>query len=283
MTGSHRWAERYDRDVKDVFAVQDEVARTVAAILAAHVSKAEAERTLLKPPTSLQAYDYYMRAAETYATFLHAMAVPAIYETRRLLDQCLAIEPGYARAHISIRRPKFRLGPMDLTATPQSRSLLKRLISGREGCSTRPQFASGVCAIGICPVHQGMPDAAVAEFERAIELNPNFTDWRFSVVLIFAGQAERAIEVAKAHLRVDPFALPIARGYLGLAISCSEDMRRRWGLSVNLSRQSPNHRPGRVWLAVAYAHLGQLGRREPRRLRFSALIPISLPPEHLGR
>ncbi len=53
MTGAHRWAERYDRDVKDVFAVQDEVARTVAAILAAHVSKAEAERTLLKPPDEL--------------------------------------------------------------------------------------------------------------------------------------------------------------------------------------------------------------------------------------
>ncbi len=74
VTGAHRWAERYDRDVKDVFAVQDEVARTVAAILAAHVSKAEAERTLLKPPTSLQAYDYYMRAAATYTAFHRAHA-----------------------------------------------------------------------------------------------------------------------------------------------------------------------------------------------------------------
>ena len=69
MTGAHRWAERYDRDVKDIFAVQDEVARTVAAILAAHVSKAEAERTLLKPPKSWQAHDYYLRAAAASTSY----------------------------------------------------------------------------------------------------------------------------------------------------------------------------------------------------------------------
>ncbi|HXW48781.1 MAG TPA: adenylate/guanylate cyclase domain-containing protein, partial [Xanthobacteraceae bacterium] len=57
-TGTHRWAERYDRELMDVFSIQDEVARTIAAILAAHVNRAEAERTLLKPPATWQAYDH---------------------------------------------------------------------------------------------------------------------------------------------------------------------------------------------------------------------------------
>jgi len=52
-TGAHRWADHYDRKLEDMFAVQDEVARTIVAILAAYVSKAEATRTLLKPPSSL--------------------------------------------------------------------------------------------------------------------------------------------------------------------------------------------------------------------------------------
>src|SRR5437667_382495 len=56
LTGAHRWAERYDRKLEDVFAVQDEVARTIAAILAAHVNKAEAERALFKPPATWQVY-----------------------------------------------------------------------------------------------------------------------------------------------------------------------------------------------------------------------------------
>ncbi len=66
VTGAHRWAERYDRQLEDVFAVQDEVARTIVAILAAHVNKAEAERTLLKPPATWQAYDFFMRASDIF-------------------------------------------------------------------------------------------------------------------------------------------------------------------------------------------------------------------------
>ena len=66
LTATHRWAERYDRMLQDVFAVQDEVARSIVTTLAAHVSRAEAEHTLLKPPAAWQAYDYYMRASDIY-------------------------------------------------------------------------------------------------------------------------------------------------------------------------------------------------------------------------
>jgi len=57
-TGTHRWAERFDRTLEDIFAVQDEVMRTIVAILAAHVRKAETEPTHIKPPSNWQAYDY---------------------------------------------------------------------------------------------------------------------------------------------------------------------------------------------------------------------------------
>ena len=100
LTGAHRWAERVLQwDLKDVFAVQDEVARTIVTVLAAHVNKAEAERTLLKPPTTWEAYDCYMRAADTYATYLTSLNVETLYETRRLLERSLSIDPNYARAH----------------------------------------------------------------------------------------------------------------------------------------------------------------------------------------
>src|SRR5258708_38946192 len=67
--GTHRWAERYDRELHDVFAVQDEVARAIVATLAAHVKRAETERALLKPPAAWEAYEYYLRGAEAF--FLH--------------------------------------------------------------------------------------------------------------------------------------------------------------------------------------------------------------------
>src|SRR5262245_32356027 len=100
MTGAHRWAERYNREMKDAFAIQDEIALDVAGTLVAHVSKAEAERTLLKPPASWQSHDFYMRASDAYVRFHRRMEARTIYETRRLLDQCLRMDPGFARAHV---------------------------------------------------------------------------------------------------------------------------------------------------------------------------------------
>jgi adenylate cyclase len=99
VTGAHRWAERYDREPLDVFAVQDEVARTIVAILAAHVTGAETERVLLKPPAAWEAYEYYLRGAEAF--FLHyynRRTKASLYDARRLLEQSLAIDPAYARA-----------------------------------------------------------------------------------------------------------------------------------------------------------------------------------------
>ena len=64
---------------------------------------------------------------------------------------------------------------------------------------------------------QGQHEQSVAEFEKAIALNPNFTDWRFGVALVRAGEPARAIQVIETHMRYDPFYSPWALGQLGLA------------------------------------------------------------------
>src|SRR5262245_27447544 len=71
-TGAHRWAERYDRKVEGIFAVQDEVVGTIVAILAAHVRMAETERTRAKPPSSWQVYDYYLKAVDAYVAWVRS-------------------------------------------------------------------------------------------------------------------------------------------------------------------------------------------------------------------
>jgi len=97
-TGAHRWAERYDRELHDVFAVQDEVVRAIVAILAAHVKRAETERALLKPPVAWEAYEYYLRGAEAFFSHYSRRTKASLYDARRLLEQSLAIDPNYARA-----------------------------------------------------------------------------------------------------------------------------------------------------------------------------------------
>src|SRR5262249_10166169 len=96
--GAHLWAERYDCELESVFAVEDEVVRTIVGILAAYVRKAEVERARTKPPESLQAYDYYLQAAAAYASFLSSFRVEEFDQTRRLLHQSLAADSRYGRS-----------------------------------------------------------------------------------------------------------------------------------------------------------------------------------------
>ena len=90
-SGAHHWAERYDRQLSDVFAVQDEVACAIVTVLAGYLNMAEAERTLLKPPAAWEAYDYYLRGAQTYWSGFTESAVTSTYEARRLLAKSLSI------------------------------------------------------------------------------------------------------------------------------------------------------------------------------------------------
>jgi adenylate cyclase len=274
QTGAHRWAEHYDRELDNVFEVQDEVARTVAAILAAHVSKAESERTVLKPPATWQAYDYYMRAADAFATFHRPMQVASIYESRRLLEQCLAIDPVFARAHVLQSNTQVATWALPLDGDYMDPAVLDAAHrSAERGVQLDPNLPQAHYQLGYVLSFKAQREAAVAECERAIALNSNFTDHRFAAVLVHAGQSERAIDAAKAHLRLDPFPLPIARGWLGLAYY----MCRRYPEAVATLRefvsQAPNHRPGRAWLTAAYAQLGRLDEARAQAAEVLRLYP----------
>ena len=96
-TGVHCWAERYDRKLRDVFSVQDEVARKIVGVIVVQVTKAETSRTLLKPAATWQAYDYYLRAVETLNAFWASYKVEDLYATRCLLERSLSIDGNYAR------------------------------------------------------------------------------------------------------------------------------------------------------------------------------------------
>jgi adenylate cyclase len=114
-------------------------------------------------------------------------------------------------------------------------------------------------------------DEAIAEFERAQGLNPNFNDWRFANSLVYAGDAARAVEVADTIVRLDPFYVPIAGGFRGLAYY----MLKRYDTAIaSLSEaagRSPRHRPVRQWLGAAYAQAGQL---EDARNEAAAVLDI---------
>jgi adenylate cyclase len=260
VTGTHRWAERYDRELHDAFAVQDEMVRTIVVLLAAHVNRAETERALLKPPAAWEAYDYYLRGAEAYLLYQTRRTKASLHDARRLLEQSLAIDPNYARAYAMLSRVWVFAYAEPLDGDYLSSAALDRALELAEtAVDLDPLLPQSRAALGDVLTYKGQHDAAITEFERAFALNPNFVDYRYGRALIYAGEPARAIELLEANLRLDPFQ-PLNQGtsWLGMA----NYMLKRYEVSVRLLRECAHRKPHQQWphviLATAYAQSGQL-------------------------
>ncbi len=105
---------------------------------------------------------------------------------------------------------------------------------------------------------------AIAEFERATALNPNFSNWRFGLALVHAGEAERAIRMLGVITRLDPFYPAAAAGFFGLAYYMLKRYAEASPWLLECTSRAPNFRGGHNWMAANYAQLGQLdeARRE---------------------
>ena len=273
-TGAHRWAEHYDSKLEEIFAVQDEVVRTIVAILAAHLRKAETERTRAKPPNSWQAHDYYLQAVEAFAAFTTSFNVENVYEARRLLQRSLDIDPNYARSwallastHNATWVNRLDKDYLDPAAFSRGRQLAHKAVD------LDPNLPEARAILGFNLVWAGQHDPAIAEFERAVALNPNYVDWRFGWPLVLAGQSRRAIEVLQAYMRLDPFHAPLAHFFIGAAHFMLEEYAQALAVLHDYKTRVPQLPFGHAWLAATYAQLGQLGEA-----RASASVVLGMNP-----
>ena len=271
-TGANRWAERYDRELEDVFAVQDEVARTIVAILVAHVNKGETERISLKPPAVWQAYDYYLKGTQLYALFFSTFAARDLYECRRLLETAISIDPAYARAYalLSTTHQFAFIQPIDEDYLKPS-TIDRAYELARKSIELDPNLPLAYAELGMALSYKGQRERAIAAFQKAIELNPNFSDIRYAAALIFSGQFLKAIDVSRSHMRLDPFYLPLVPLMPGMA----HYLLRQYDEAAVYLREyisrAPNARVGHAWLAATYA---QLERFEEARVEVAEVRRI---------
>ena len=257
-TGVHCWAERYDRKLEGIFAVQDEVVGTIAGILAAHVRRAETERTRSKPPNSWQAYDYYLQGADWIGTFTASFSAEDLSEARRLLQQSLAIDPNYARSYGMLATSYCAVWANSVDNEFLSTGALDRAEQlARKAIQLDPNLVFARAVLALVLAWRRDYEASMIEVERALALNPNNLDWRLGMVLILAGHARRAVDVLEACTRLDPFCHPMTGGMLGRAhYMLGQYAQALPLLRDNAARVSQPH--AHLWLAATYAQLGQL-------------------------
>ena len=165
-TGGHLWAERYRRNLKDLFAVQDEIVQTIVATLAVKLTDIEKGRTFAKPTENLVAYDYLLRGRDYLARTTRSTNLKA----RQLFEQAIELDPRYASAYVGLGwtyRKSMGHGwtEFPVQALEKAHDLAQKALSLGES-------ASAYRLLGYVYLPRRQYDLARRALEHAIELNP---------------------------------------------------------------------------------------------------------------
>jgi len=257
--GTHCWAERYDRKLSDPLSVQDEVARTVAGLLVTHVNNIESARALLKPARTWRAYDYYLRAVQMLNTFWISPNTADLNRTRQLLTHALEAEPTYARAHALLADSIISVWHLPLDDDYLSDAAVDRAYqSACAAVQYDPSLPFAHAIVGLVLGYRRQHEASIHALDRAIALNPNYTDWRFVQAFLMAGQHRRAIAAGRAYVRADPYYPPRAAVWLGVGYFMTRRYREALPFLQDAALRAPDSRGAHLWNAANFAHWGRL-------------------------
>jgi adenylate cyclase len=171
-SGSHLWAQRFDRELTDIFAVQDEITRTIVASLAGQVEEADRRRALRKSGSDLTAYDLLLRGKHR----LERGSMEDVLAARGIFERVLEIDPDYAPGYVELAETYFYEAISDWSGAPEA-AVEKLFELGHEAARLDPQDSRArLClAFGYLRI-KGNLEAAKAQVEEAIALNPNDLD-----------------------------------------------------------------------------------------------------------
>jgi TolB-like protein len=235
-TGSHIWAERYDRSLADVFAVQDEITEAIVAAIEPQLYAAENVHTQRKPPGSLDAWDLVMRALSHYWRVTRQDNLVA----QALLEKAITIDPNYGQAlgvlacsHIF----SAHMGWEDITA---SAPIAERAALAAILVDSEDPWAHN--ALGCAYLFKRRFDDSLAEFELALRLNPNFSmaQGYYGLALAYCGRWQEAIVAARRAQRLSPRD-PFSAVYCGIA-AYAQFMGRDYDEAMRLSREAIRQR-----------------------------------------
>ena len=203
MDGKHVWAERYDRELSDVFAIQDEVIGEIVAALSVQLTREEEERVARHPTENLDAYDLFMRGRQQESYFNRDSFVAA----QRLYEQAIEADPGYGEAWARLAQIHTMNGQFgwveDIEAA--DRKALELVQEGLRWGADIP-FVHYSHARILARDSIAQHDRAIDALARAIELDPNYADAHayLGQLYILTGQAEKTFEPIAKAMRMNP-------------------------------------------------------------------------------
>jgi adenylate cyclase len=198
--GHHLWAERYDRSLEDLFAVQNEIIQKVVATLALKIDAAERTRAAHKDTRNMVAYDYVLRGNDA----LWRNTRSANREAQEMFEKAIELDPQYAGAYVGLGWVYFNRATDGWTEFIDE-AFERCLALARKSLDIDNENASAHQLLGCVNVFRKQYDVAVAELQRAIALNPNDANsyhW-LGFIQLWSGQVDQAIETLNIALNLD--------------------------------------------------------------------------------
>jgi adenylate cyclase len=220
QTGHQVWAERYDRPMVELFALQDEVVRTIVGTLVGRVYMSAAEHLGRRPPSNPAAYDFAMRA--NWLAWDHPSTRA---EAMRCLEQAIKLDPGYGLPHSLLALILTYDCHRRLAESPK---VLDRAFAlAKRGVELADHESTSHMALGFLYMERRSFDAALSHMERAVEINPANPATRADLGMLLSriGRAEEGLELLRDAKRVDPFFGP---SWYWSALGVAQLMLRRY-------------------------------------------------------
>ena len=286
-TGGHLWADRYDRDLTDIFALQDEVTRQIVEALKVTLTPAESARIATTPTRNIEAHDLFLRGREvlfgpekTKESFERAVA---------LFTQAIELDPDYAEPYVGLAHAynhdfqnhwSKRTDSKELSAHYSRLALEKDpnlpyahymaalvrywdkdeagyRVEIEKALALNPNFALALGMRGVGKIANGAPLEAIPDLERALRLDPlmGHLTWHFiGSAYLVAGEYQKAVEAFRERIRLSP-KTDLSRGFLIAALGHLGEIAEAQRVWAELKEINPNYR--------ITEHVGRLPFRNP--------------------
>jgi adenylate cyclase len=213
IKGYHLWAERYDRDLKDIFAIQDEITMKIITALRVKLTEGEQAAFRIKSPANLDAYLKYLEAREYATDFNRDTNIKA----RKLAEETIALDPGFQGGYAVLSQVEFFDVWLRLSKSPKE-SMMRAIELAKKAIAMEDSPEPHRTLAGVYAFLRKY-DEAIAEGKKAIELDPNSANAHGSLghALMMSDMPQEAIPVLKRAIRLNPY--PPSRYFHNLAAS----------------------------------------------------------------
>jgi adenylate cyclase len=253
--GGHLWAERFDRDLTDIFSTQDEVVEKIVGALAVTFTRGEQQRLHRRGTASVEAYETWLRAR----ALLTRGTRESVAQAKAMYRRAIEIDGNFPAPHAGLSLAGISDYSSGWAADP-ARELDQAETWARRALELNDQDPVGHMALGNVLLWRRNHEGAIAEFRRMIELDPNFAQGHSAtgMALMYAGRSADALQPIATSMRLDPHYPPVVLHFLAQANLSLGQYEVAAQLLRDRIARNPATESSRMLLASCYGHLGRL-------------------------